>query len=152
VRVRDSATVLLAMTKAIVLSVLCIFPVVARAEMPPSAYENMRKRAPVLVKIVVVGVDTDEKKVSSPEFRGVETHTNVDAIAKVISVVRSNSDLQPGAVIHIKYVSSERPVPGPRPIPILKKNEEVFAYLEGGPAVFEPAADGASFSKRIQDK
>jgi hypothetical protein len=126
---------------------------VALSEMPPSAYEHMRKKAPELVKIVVVSVDTDEKKVPRFEFQGVmETHTSVDAIAKVIAVVRSNSDLQPGAAIRITYTSSERPVEGPRPVPILKKNEEVFAYLKGGPAVFAPAAGGASFRKRIEDE
>lgn len=126
----------------------CVAATVARSEMSPRAYESMRKKAPELVQVFVLTVDTDIKKFPSYEFPGAtETDTNVAATAEVISVIRSKANLQPGVSIRITYTSQERLVPGARPIPVLKKGEKVLAYLKGGPDAFQPAALGASFER-----
>lgn len=119
--------------------------------MSPRVYEGLRDRAPEVVQIVVLKVDTVVRQLESSRSRSTEamnTDTDVEATARVVSVIRSKANLRPGATLRISYVSEERPMEaGPRAIPVLKEGEELHAYLKGGPDTYEPAAMSASFQR-----
>jgi hypothetical protein len=86
---------------------------------------------------------------------GMLIRTRVEAEAIVESVTRSASGLKPGDSIRIEYTTmrAEPPIPGPRPIPVLKRGQPYPAFLLGvSKGLYAPAAKGASFEPLIETK
>lgn len=131
------------MARAISLLLLLLTFSVLHAELPPSAYEEMQKKASEFVKIRVlqVTVGPGEK----------EGQTLIEATAQVLEVKRSAAGLKPDAIIHIEYHRMEQPqgFVGPRPIPLLQQGEETIAFLAPLPDSpdYQPAAGGMSFEQ-----
>jgi len=116
-------------------------PVLARAELAPSAYEAMQAAASDYVRIEVLRVDVEPG--SEP------TDQNVSLVATVSEVIRTGSGLKPGDIITITYVLKEHPKgwAGPGPVPVLSESQQTIAYLkkeETGD--YSPAAGRMSFS------
>lgn len=114
-----------------------------RAELPPTAYKDMQKKAPESLVIKVLSVKTEEK-------RGLKSDKiSVVARARVERVNRTGSGLRKGAVIEIRYehLRHKTLVTGPSQIRILKKDETVPAFLKkaGTGEAYVPAAGGYSF-------
>lgn len=126
--------------KAIFL-LLCLLPVIALAELPPSAYESMQAKAPELLKIEVLRVDVSPGESAADQV--------VHVVAMVTQVVRTASGLKPDEIINIYYTITERPKGwvGPGAIPLLQDKQQTVAYLskkENGD--FKPEAGRMSFS------
>ena len=102
---------------------LCLVPLLACAELPPSAYETMQAKAPEYLKIEVLRLD-----VSPGEAPGDQT---VHVVAMVTEVIRSASDLKADEIINIFYTIKENPKSwvGPGAIPLLKDKDQTEAYL-----------------------
>ncbi len=123
------------------IALLFLFPIVARTELAPSAYEAMQASAPDYVRIEVLRVDV--------EPGAAPTDQNVNLVVTVSEVIRTGSDLKPGDIITITYVLKEHPKgwAGPGPVPLLSEKQQTVAYLkkeESGD--FSPAAGRMSFS------
>ena len=113
----------------------------ARAELPPGSYDALCKEAQDAIIIEVESVTAKKLKAG---------WTDVVLTARVVHVERSKAALKNGARITIRYESRDPTkvnIPGPRPVPVLKKGETYPAFLNGneGTKVFEPAAFGESF-------
>jgi phenylpyruvate tautomerase PptA (4-oxalocrotonate tautomerase family) len=123
------------------LFLLCLFPLLAFAELPPSAYENMQAKAPEYLKIEVLRVDVAPG--STPEEQ------NVHVVALVTQVMRTAADVKPDDIINILYTVTERPKGwvGPGAIPVLEDKQQTVAYLsKGETGDFKPEAGRMSFS------
>jgi hypothetical protein len=123
------------------LFLLCVLPLLAIAELPPSAYENMQAKAPEYLKIEVLRVD-----VSPGEKPGEQA---VHVVAMVTQVIRTASGVKPDDIINIFYTITEHPKgwTGPGAIPLLQDKQQTVAYLskqENGD--FKPEAGRMSFS------
>jgi hypothetical protein len=114
----------------------------AHAELPPSAYEAMQKRASDFIQIEVLRVDIEPGDQPNQQ--------RIVATALVSEVTRSQSDLKPGDFVTITYVVTEHPEGwvGPGEIPILAEKEQTIAYLTKNDATgeFTPAAGRMSFA------
>jgi len=125
------------------------------AEIEPKYYREWQAKAP---EVLTIRVDAVHPVVTSERHRsgdGMLIHTRVEAEAAVEKVERSVSGLKPGDTIRIRYVSTraEPPMPGPRPIPVLKRGESYPAFLLGvSKGLYAPAAKGASFEPLIELK
>jgi hypothetical protein len=123
--------------------VLLLAPVaISRAELPPSAYEEMQQEAPEMLTIKVQLVQTRREKQSWG------TRTFVSAVARVASVQRTKSKLKAGQLIRINYTRQQynTPMAGPSEVPMLKVGQQSPAYLRKDKAKFySPAAGGYSF-------
>lgn len=120
---------------------LCLLPLMAFAELPPSAYESMQAKAPELVKIEVLRVDVSPGETAADQ--------NVHVVAMVTQVVRTASELKPDEIINIYYTITERPKGwvGPGSIPLLVDKQQTVAYLSKGESGdFKPEAGRMSFS------
>lgn len=117
--------------------------VVVRAELPPTAYGDMQKKAPESLVIKVLSVRTEEKKGLSYD------KVSVVLRARVERVNRTGSGLRKGDVIQISYEQRRNRtfITGPSAIPVLKKGETVPAFLRknGKGETYAPAAGGYSF-------
>jgi hypothetical protein len=123
------------------LFLLCFFPLLAFAELPPSAYESMQAKAPEYLKIEVLRVDVSPG--SKPEEQ------SVHVVALVTQVIRTATDVKPDDIINIFYTITERPKGwvGPGPIPLLQDKQQTVAYLsKGETGDFKPEAGRMSFS------
>lgn len=123
------------------LFLLCLFPLLAFAELPPSAYESMQSKAPEYLKIEVLRVDVTPG--STPEEQ------NVHVVALVTQVIRTATDVKPDDIINILYTVTERPKDwvGPGAIPVLEDKQQTVAYLsKGETGDFKPEAGRMSFS------
>jgi hypothetical protein len=112
----------------------------AWAELPPSAYAQMRDKAGEALRIEVLKVDGLAR--SGPNE---ESHFTVTA--RVVCTARSASGLTPGATITISYATVlQRPRGwvGPGRIGILEPRIYA-AYLHKSGAIYAPAAGGQSF-------
>ena len=116
---------------------------VARAELPPTVYQDLQKKAPEVLKIRA------DEVISKPA--GILDRSNWSEIinATVIEVIRSTTGVKAGAKITISYDRQvfENGRVGPSPPPQLKKGEEYTAFLaksDGGQ--FSIVARGMSFS------
>lgn len=76
------------------------------------------------------------------------TYKNVTLGARVLRVGRSKSGVSKDDNITIKYEVSTVPFPGPRPVPILRKNQVYPAFLKINGRSYEPAAYGESFNAK----
>ncbi|RBP47654.1 hypothetical protein DES53_101452 [Roseimicrobium gellanilyticum] len=116
--------------------------VTAKAELPPSAYEQFQADAPEVFQIKVDEV--------SSKFPGVfDRSKRIETVqATVVKVVRSKSGAKQGEKITLRY---ERLLPkagwaGPSPAPALEKGKEYPAYLsKATDGTFELGAKGKSF-------
>ena len=125
------------------------------AEIEPKYYREWQLKATEVLTIVPVSV---KPVVTSERHRsgdGMLIHTRVEAEALVESVTRTASGLKPGDAIRIEYTTTraEPPMPGPRPIPVLKRGQHYPAFLLGvSKGLYAPAAKGASFEPLIELK
>jgi hypothetical protein len=120
---------------------LCLLPLVAFAELPPSAYENMQAKAPEFLKIEILRVDISPG--DKPEDQ------TVHAVAMVTQVMRTATEVKPDEIINIYYTVTERPKgwAGPGEVPLLEDKQQTVAYLaKGETGDFKPAAGRMSFS------
>lgn len=133
---------------------LLLVAAVAWAELPPSVYEDLQKKAPEELFVEVTSVDVHRRfaKPSGCGWFDFEVIRNVELEARVIRVVRSQAGLRPGDVIHVEYQSINRcsGFDGPRSIDLLRRGDRVQAFLARGDraGLFVPAARGATFSAR----
>lgn len=121
---------------------LCFFPLLAFAELPPSAYESMQTKAPEYLKIEVLRVDVSPGE--KPEEQ------TVHVVAMVTQVMRTASEVKPDDIINIFYTITEHPKgwTGPGAIPLLNDRQQAVAYLEKKdvPTEYKPVAGRMSFS------
>lgn len=116
----------------------------AWAELPPSVYINLQKKAAEVLRI-----RTDEVVSKPKSFFDRSSYTET-VTATVLEVSRSQSGTKKGDVITIVY---QRLVPrngwvGPAPAPQLRKGEAYDAFLaKGDEGAFSLAARGMSFRK-----
>ena len=124
------------------LFLLWFFPLLALAELPPSAYENMQAKAPEYLKIEVLRVDVSPGE--KPEDQ------NVHIVAMVTQVIRTASEVKADDIINIFYTITEQPKgwDGPGAIPLLTDKQQTVAYLEKRdvPTEYKPVAGRMSFS------
>lgn len=128
---------------------LASLPLTARAELPPSAYEEMKDSAPEALVITIV--DTKLRTAKTPEWE----RTSVFAKARVDSVARSKSGLKKGQIISIRTVTEKALSPGwvgPSPIPIVEKGKQYQAWLKRGGSAYYAAARGQSFVTPLDQK
>ena len=115
----------------------------ARAELPPSAYEKMQSQAPEVLRVNVLRVEVEPTEQ--------ENVREVTMLAEALKVGRSKTKVQPGDMITIKYrVTRHDPGwAGPGEVPILEEKTETLAYLAPTSAVEEyaPAAGVMSFDR-----
>jgi hypothetical protein len=112
----------------------------AWAELPPSAYANMKDNAGEALRIEVLKVDGLAR-------RGPNEESYFTVTAKVVCMARSASGLTPGATITIGYATVlQRPRgwAGPGRVGILEPRVYA-AYLNKSGAIYAPAAGGQSF-------
>ena len=120
--------------------VLSVQPVLA--ELPPSAYKEMQSRAPEVLRIRVLSVQSTEK--AMPHGKDVSVRLR----ARVLGVTRSATKRKVGDVITINYVRRihNQPMAGPSEVPLLQKGNSYPAFLSGSAkAGYSPAAGGYSF-------
>ena len=120
---------------------VCLAPLLARAELPPSAYESMQAKAPEYLKIEVLRVDVSPGE--KPEEQ------TVHVVAMVTQVLRTASDVKADDIINIHYAIVERPQGwvGPGAIPLLQDKQQTVAYLaKQDNGDFKPEAGRMSFS------
>lgn len=135
--------------------VLASSPAPARAEIDPKYYRAWQDQAPEALTIRVGAV---KPAVTTNRHQGSDSlliTTRVEAEATVEAVERSASGLKPGDTIRIQYTTTraEPPMPGPRPLPVLKRGEVVPAFLLGvSKGLYAPAAKGASFETLIRSR
>jgi hypothetical protein len=115
--------------------------VTARAELPPSAYEQFQAAAPEVFQIKVEKV--------SRIFPVFDRSKRIESLqATVVKVVRSKSGTKQGDKITLRY---ERLIPkdgwaGPSPAPALERGKEYPAYLsKSDDGTFQLGAQGKSF-------
>src|SRR6516162_14563 len=97
--------------------VLAVMVVPIRAELPTEWYVEMQERAPEFIRVKMTGVKTQKRQKANV------TIVRVGAKAKVLKVERSKTGLKEGDAIPIVYTIKvrKRPVPGPRPLRLVKK-------------------------------
>jgi hypothetical protein len=123
-----------------ILLVFLLLPML-RAELPPSAYESLQRKAPEYLKIEILQVTVQPGETP--------TQQKVHIIALVTDVLRTASGLKPNEILNIYYNVTEHPRgwAGPGEVPIPNAQERSVAYLtrtDGGD--FAPAAGRMSFS------
>jgi phenylpyruvate tautomerase PptA (4-oxalocrotonate tautomerase family) len=125
------------------LRILLVFLLVPllHAELPPSAYESLQRKAPEYLKIEILQVNVERGETP--------TQQKVHIIALATDVFRTASGLKPNEILNIYYSVTEHPRgwAGPGEVPILSAKERSVAYLsriDGGD--FAPAAGRMSFS------
>jgi hypothetical protein len=123
-------------------------PGAGRAELPPWVYGQQQREAPMVVELEVEQV----------RVLGLQQRLR----GRVLRVRRQSSvdPLRPGRRIEIQYSrppASDPPMPGPSPIPRLKRGQRVTAWLSpvapappGGLSLWAPAAGGLSFGPSLE--
>ena len=127
-----------------ILSLCCclLFLSSARAELPPGSYDKLRREADEAVVMHVLSV--------SVKANGTEREVTVQA--RLVRVARTLSGLDKGDTITVKYTYSTVPYPGPRQVPLLRKNEVYPAFLRKADNYYEPAAYGESFNSKPEGR
>lgn len=108
------------------------------AELPPSAYEKMQQEAPEHLVMKVLNVRLEREGESQ----------KVEAMAVVEQVLRSATKVKVGDVIRITYLHTPLPegMVGPKPVPVLKDEAVVPAFLKNEGSAFVPVARAMSFT------
>lgn len=120
-------------------------PLAARAELPPWAYAEQQRQAPVVVELEVLSA----AKVAS--------HWQV--LGRVVKVIRqpSTGRLHANQRVTIRYPLPEgrtAGMVGPAPVPLLRRGEKVKAWIHPLPGEFgsfAPAAGGRSFGPPMEE-
>ena len=123
-----------------ILLIFLLMPML-RAELPPSAYESLQRKASEYLKIEIIQVNVQR---GEPP-----TQQTVHIIALVTDVLRSASGLKPNEILNIHYSVTEHPRgwAGPGEVPIPSAKERSVAYLtRTDSGDFAPAAGRMSFS------
>jgi hypothetical protein len=121
---------------------IAAFPLVAHAELPPHAYEELKKAAPEAIMLTVL--DTKVRTVRDARYE----RTSVFAQARVDGVTRSKTGLKKGQIITLRTVTEKAIEPGwagPAPIPIVQKGQKYLAWLKRSGDAYYAAARGQSF-------
>lgn len=127
------------MSRPILALCLCLITMPAvHAELPPGSYDKLRREADEAVILHITSVS----------IRANGTYKEVTIQAQIVRVGRSLSGLERGDTITVKYEVSTVPFPGPRPVPILRKNEVYPAFLNKSGNSYVPAAFGESFNSK----
>jgi hypothetical protein len=128
---------------ALSLSALGLSPGRVGAELPPWAYGEQQRLAPVVVNLRVLGAEREGREA---RVRG-----------RVLRVWRQPaSALKTGQTLTIRYSLPPERAPGwagPSPLPLPRQGEELKAWLQpigGQPATFAPAAGGRSFGPSLE--
>lgn len=128
--------------RALGLLLLLLLPLSLNAELPPSAYDAMQKKAGEYLNIEVLRVDIEPG--DNPNEQ------KVQIAALVSSVDRTSSDVKQGDFISISYTVTEREKGwvGAGEVPILNEKDQTVAYLTKIPDGdgYAPAAGRMSFS------
>lgn len=110
--------------------------------LPPSAYIQMQRDAPEVLRINVIRVTRDAKSLSAAE---------ITIVAEVLRVGKTATGLDSGDLITISYTVTDRGAnwTGPAEIPILEEGTETIAYMRQAEQStdYEPAAGAMSFSR-----
>jgi hypothetical protein len=124
---------------------LCAAAATSRAELPPGAYEKLKKDASEVITVRILKVETPE---------GREGHFRVIFTVKVLGVTRSKSGVQRGQRLHIAsyHVTEEARKAGfvgPRIPPLLPVGWKGKVYLnkQQDKKWFDIAAYGESFEE-----
>ena len=124
---------------------LCAGLMTAHAELPPGAYEELKKNASELLTVKILKVETPEGK---------KGHFLVLLTAKVLGVTRSKSGVEKGQTIsigsyHVTKKARKEGFVGPRIPPLLSAGWEGKVYLNKNQDknVYAIAAYGESFEE-----
>jgi hypothetical protein len=116
------------------------------AELPPQAYEAMRRGAPEVLTLEVRKVSTI--RMESAHATGIV----VTADAAVRAITRTKAGLKAGDRIEIAYLTRvfREPTPGAAPTPVLRETSSCTIYLQPSTipdrsGSYEPAALSRSF-------
>jgi hypothetical protein len=128
---------------------LCAALVTARAELPPGAYEELKKNASEVMTVKILKVETPEGK---------EGYFHVFFTAQVLEVTRSKSGVEKGQTIrigsyHVTEKARKEGFVGPRIPPLLPVGWEGKVYLnkKQDKKVYDLAAYGESFEETRKD-
>jgi hypothetical protein len=118
-------------------------PLPVKAELPPGSYDSLRMNATDALVIKVISVK--QKPLPDNALRTIE----VSLKARILEIERTKMGLKKGNYIIIRYPvldSTQPPIPGPRPIPVLEQGGVYPAFLNQQPdGTYAPAAYGESF-------
>ena len=111
------------------------------AELPPSAYETMQKKATEALNLEVLQVDVQAGKAPGQQ--------QIHIMALVDKVLRTSNNLSEGDVINVVYTVTphSNASTGQREIPILSERIKTPAYLSKveNSANYQPVAGAMSF-------
>jgi len=124
---------------------LCAVLMTARAELPPGAYEELKKNASEVLTVKILKVETPEGK---------KGHFLVLLTARVLGVTRSKSGVEKGQTIsiasyHVTEKARKEGFVGPRIPPLLSAGWTGTVCLNKNPdkKAYDIAAYGESFEK-----
>jgi hypothetical protein len=124
---------------------LCAALVTARPELPPGAYEELKKNASEVMTVKILKVETPEGK---------KGHFRVFFTAEVLEVTRSKSGVEKGQTLriasyHVTEKARKEGFVGPRITALLPVGWEgkVFLNKNQDKKVFDIAAYGESFEE-----
>ncbi len=110
-----------------------------RAELPPSAYEDMQREAPEVLRLNILTVTR------TPTADG----ESIDLLAEVLKVGRSANNVQVGDMITVHYELTDHPAGfvGPGAVSVPAEKEETVAYLKlsDNQSDYAPAAGMMTF-------
>lgn len=128
---------------------LCAALLTARAELPPGAYEELKKNASEVLTVKILKVETPEGK---------KGHFHVFYTAKVLEVTRSTSGVEKGQTLriasyHVTEKARREGFVGAKIPPLLRVGWEGKVYLNKnqGKQVYDIAAYGESFEETRAD-
>jgi hypothetical protein len=128
---------------------LCAALVTARAELPPGAYEELKKNASEVMTVKILKVQTPEGK---------KGHFHVFFTAKVLEVTRSKSGVEKGQTVriasyHVTEKARKEGFVGARIPALLPVGWEGKVYLNKNQdkQVYDIAAYGESFEETRKD-
>ena len=127
--------------KNLLLTALLCLPLLVRAELPPSAYEDLQAKAPEYLKIEILRVDVGPGDTMDDQ--------KIQLVALVSDVVRSASGVKPNDIINIVYKVTQHPKGwvGPGEVPVPVEKDQSVAYLKKTDSGdFVPAAGRMTFS------
>ena len=134
---------------------ICMATLAALGELAPEVYAALRREAPEVLYVEVIGVDVDRDLHKPPGcgFWELEVERHVTVQAKVLRVVRSRTGVRAGRRLSVRYRSLRRcsGFSGPRSIPVLDEGTKTYAYLTKVGRRFSPAARGASFATDLRE-
>ena len=132
--------------RILVLSLLALAPIlsmpnVARAELPPSVYQELRAKSTEVLQVEITRVAINKR--DGKDLRDI----SVFAEATVTGVTRSASGAKVGDQISLRYMTFEvisQGWAGPRPINQIEKGARYRIWFKKAGSHFYPAARGRS--------